>query len=100
MYKVVFIVVVMVLFGFVGVVGLDIIVVGEVNGMFYIDLFEDVVLLYVVQIIVIVEVGDYNDVVFYCVIDGFMVQIGDVVYGKLGVDMCCVGIGGLDFGII
>lgn len=68
------------------------------DGVVVIELLLDVVLQYVVCMKELVCVGKYDNVVFYCVIDGFMVQIGDVEYGNMENDfnLCCVGIGGLD----
>lgn len=69
--------------------------VGIVKGQIVLDLYVDKVFKYVECLVVLVKVGNYDGVVFYCVIDGFMVQIGDVEFGKYGVDMVCVGMGGL-----
>lgn len=100
MHKVALTVAAIVLSGPVGAAGLDITVAGEANGTFHIDLFEDVAPLHVAQITAIAEAGDYNDVVFHRVIDGFMAQTGDVVHGKLGADMRRAGTGGSDLGTI
>ena len=100
MHKVALIVAAMALSGPVGAAGLDVTVAGEANGTFHIDLFEDVAPLHVAQITAIAEAGDYNDVVFHRVIDGFMAQTGDVVHGKLGADMRRAGTGGSDLGSI
>ena len=80
--------------------GLDVTVAGEANGTFHIDLFEDVAPIHVAQITAIAEAGDYDNVVFHRVIDGFMAQTGDVVHGKVGADMRRAGTGGSDLGTI
>jgi cyclophilin family peptidyl-prolyl cis-trans isomerase len=80
--------------------GLEIDVTGEANGTIKIDLFEDVAPLHVAQISAIAEAGDYNDVVFHRVIDGFMAQTGDVENGKAGGNLSRAGTGGSDLGNI
>ena len=75
--------------------GLEIEIAGEgANGVVTIDLLEDVAPKHVEQIVAIAEAGDYNDVVFHRVIQGFMAQTGDVEHGRLGSDMRRAGTGG------
>ncbi|MBQ2263449.1 MAG: peptidylprolyl isomerase [Loktanella sp.] len=80
--------------------GLEIDIAGEANGTIVIDLFEDVAPLHVAQITAIAEAGDYDNVVFHRVIDGFMAQTGDVENGVMGSDMSRAGTGGSDLGNI
>ena len=40
------------------------------------------------------EAGEYDNVAFHRVIDGFMAQTGDVEHGKMGGDMRMAGMGG------
>ncbi|MFN3664356.1 peptidylprolyl isomerase [Yoonia sp.] len=80
--------------------GLEIDIAGEANGTIVIDLFEDVAPLHVAQITAIAEAGDYDNVVFHRVIDGFMAQTGDVENGVMGADMSRAGTGGSDLGNI
>ena len=75
--------------------GLEIDVAGEANGTIKIDLFEDLAPLHVAQITAIAAAGDYDDVVFHRVIEGFMAQTGDVQFGK-GKDTSRAGMGGSD----
>ncbi len=75
--------------------GLEIDVAGEANGTITIDLFEDLAPLHVAQITAIAAAGDYDDVVFHRVIEGFMAQTGDVQFGK-GEDTSRAGMGGSD----
>lgn len=65
--------------------------------MIVIDFLEGVVLNYVECIVILVQEGFYDDVIFYCVIEGFMVQMGDVQFGKVGGDKWMVGCGGLSY---
>ncbi len=74
--------------------GLEIDVAGEANGTIVIDLFEDTAPLHVAQITAIAEAGDYNNVVFHRVIEGFMAQTGDVQNGVAGGDLSRAGTGG------
>jgi peptidylprolyl isomerase len=80
--------------------GLEIDVAGEANGTIVIDLFEDVAPLHVAQITAIAAAGDYDNVVFHRVIDGFMAQTGDVANGVAGGDLSRAGTGGSDLGNI
>lgn len=78
--------------------GLEITVEGEANGVVTVDLFEDVAPGHVEQITTLVSEGAYDGVVFHRVIEGFMAQTGDVLYGRLGdgFDMRKAGRGGSD----
>ena len=67
---------------------------GDAQGEIEIDLFEDVAPLHVAQILKLAEQGQYNNVVFHRVIEGFMAQTGDVEYGKAGGDIAFAGRGG------
>ena len=68
---------------------------GSTQGEIVIDLLPDVAPKHVEQIVTLAKRGDYDDVVFHRVIDGFMAQTGDVQYGKAGgSDMA--GMGGSD----
>jgi peptidylprolyl isomerase len=80
--------------------GLEIDVTGEANGTIKIDLFEDVAPLHVAQITAIAAAGDYDNVVFHRVIDGFMAQTGDVQNGIAGGNLSRAGTGGSDLGNI
>jgi len=57
---------------------------GQAKGQIVIDLMPDVAPRHVEQIVALAQAGEYNDVVFHRVIDGFMAQTGDVQYGKAG----------------
>ena len=74
--------------------GLKISVEGNAQGEIEIDLFEDVAPLHVAQILKLAEQGQYNNVVFHRVIEGFMAQTGDVQYGKAEGDIAFAGRGG------
>jgi peptidylprolyl isomerase len=76
-----------------GATGIEIDVTGEAEGTIIIDLFEDVAPLHVERITTLAEEGEYDDVVFHRVIDGFMAQTGDVEFGNLGQDMRYAGRG-------
>lgn len=89
-----------VLAGPVTAAGLEIDVAGEANGTIKIDLFEDAAPLHIAQITAIAEAGDYDNVVFHRVIEGFMAQTGDVENGIAGGDMSRAGTGGSDLGNI
>ena len=81
-------------------VGLEIDIAGEANGTITIDLFEDLAPNHVAQITAIAEAGDYDNVVFHRVIEGFMAQTGDVENGVYGADLSRAGTGGSDLGNI
>ncbi|WP_136442357.1 peptidylprolyl isomerase [Pacificoceanicola onchidii] len=80
--------------------GLSVEIAGEgANGTVVIDLFEDVAPGHVAQITELAEAGEYDNVVFHRVIDGFMAQTGDVMFGDSaadGFDMRMAGRGGSD----
>ncbi|WP_425038847.1 peptidylprolyl isomerase [Primorskyibacter sp. S187A] len=77
--------------------GLEIEIAGEgANGVVKVDLLEDVAPGHVERITALAADGQYNDVVFHRVIDGFMAQTGDVQFGKMGGDMRMAGRGGSD----
>ena len=67
---------------------------GTVQGHIEIDLFEEIAPLHVAQISKLAEQGQYDNVVFHRVIEGFMAQTGDVEYGKAGGDISFAGRGG------
>lgn len=73
---------------------LDIEVAGEANGIITIDLMEQHAPLHAERLVTLAEAGDYDNVVFHRVIDGFMAQTGDVEYGKFGEDLRLAGRGG------
>jgi cyclophilin family peptidyl-prolyl cis-trans isomerase len=54
------------------------------DGVVDIELLPEVAPLHVERIVTLTERGDYNDVLFHRVIEGFMAQTGDVQYGKVG----------------
>ena len=74
--------------------GLIITVDGKAQGKIEIDLFEDVAPLHVSQILNLADQGQYDNVVFHRVIEGFMAQTGDVEFGKAGGDIALAGRGG------
>ena len=58
-------------------------VAGETNGIFVIDLDEDVAPAHADRLVEISKAGLYDGVAFHRVIDGFMAQTGDVQYGNV-----------------
>ncbi len=60
----------------------EVLVIELKNGEVLIELFEEDAPQHVSRIKELAASGDYDDVVFHRVIDGFMVQTGDVQYGK------------------
>ncbi|MDB6453318.1 peptidylprolyl isomerase [Falsirhodobacter sp. 20TX0035] len=52
------------------------------NGQVVIDLLPDVAPKNVAQVVALAKSGEYDNVVFHRVIDGFMAQTGDVQFGK------------------
>lgn len=84
--------------------GLEIQIAGEgANGTVTVDLFDDVAPMHVAQITALAADGQYDNVVFHRVIDGFMAQTGDVQYGDAeaeGFSMKMAGRGGSDLGDI
>ena len=73
---------------------LKITIAGNAQGQIEIDLFEDIAPLHVAQISKLAEQGQYDNVIFHRVIEGFMAQTGDVEYGKAGGDIAFAGRGG------
>ena len=67
---------------------------GEANGEIVIDLLEDVAPLHVERITKIASAGEYDNIVFHRVIDGYMAQTGDVEYGEAGGNLQYAGRGG------
>ena len=74
--------------------GYPITVDGKAQGEIKIDLFEYVAPMHVSQILNLADQGQYDNVVFHRVIEGFMAQTGDVEYGKAGGDIALAGRGG------
>ena len=69
------------------------------DGDVKIELFEDVAPNHVKRIKELAEAGNYDNVVFHRVIDGFMAQTGDVKFGKSDsndFDLRRAGMGGSD----
>ena len=69
------------------------------DGDVKIELFEDIAPNHVKRIKELADSGNYNNVVFHRVIDGFMAQTGDVKFGKSGSDnfnLSSAGMGGSD----
>ncbi len=75
---------------------LEITVSGDASGTIVIDLLPQVAPEHVAQIIALADAGEYDNVVFHRVIDGFMAQTGDVQFGKAGGDVAQAGRGGSD----
>ncbi len=75
---------------------LELDVTGEAQGTIVIDLYDEVAPQHVERIAQLAESGEYDNVVFHRVIDGFMAQTGDVEFGHLGQDMRYAGRGGSD----
>jgi peptidylprolyl isomerase len=72
-------------------------VAGQTTGTIEIQLARDLAPNHVNRIIAIAEAGGYDGVVFHRVIDGFMAQTGDVLYGKKDGDAIMrAGMGGSD----
>jgi peptidylprolyl isomerase len=72
------------------------------DGEVEIALRPDIAPLHVEQIKTLVRRGDYDNVAFHRVIEGFMAQTGDVQYGDMedGYNSQLVGTGGSDLGNI
>jgi cyclophilin family peptidyl-prolyl cis-trans isomerase len=68
------------------------------DGPVVIQLMPEVAPKHVAQIKALVAKGEYNNVAFHRVIDGFMAQTGDVKFGNLskGYDASQAGMGGSD----
>ena len=64
------------------------------NGSITIDLKEGLAPLHTSRILDLANDGQYNNVVFHRVIDGFMAQTGDVEHGISGSDLSLAGTGG------
>lgn len=73
-------------------------VAGEAEGTIRIDLRPDVAPLHVERVLTLAERGDYDNVVFHRVIEGFMAQTGDVQHGRAGASLARAGTGGSDLG--
>ncbi|MCB2111072.1 MAG: peptidylprolyl isomerase [Defluviimonas sp.] len=69
-------------------------VAGQARGDIVIDLMPDIAPKNVERVIELARSGAYNNVSFHRVIDGFMVQTGDVQYGKITGDLSKAGQGG------
>lgn len=69
---------------------------GQAKGQIVIDLQPELAPRHVAQITELAKKGEYDNVVFHRVIDGFMAQTGDVQYGKKGADLSMAGAGGSD----
>lgn len=69
---------------------------GEAKGRIVIDLRPDLAPKHIERITTLAKRGDYDNVVFHRVIEGFMAQTGDVQYGKAGGDLQSAGTGGSD----
>ena len=61
---------------------LKITIAGTAQGQIEIDLFEDIAPLHVAQISKLAGQGQYDNVIFHRVIEGFMAQTGDVEFGN------------------
>ena len=66
------------------------------QGTVVIDLLPDVAPKHVERLTELAEAGDYDNVVFHRVIDGFMAQTGDVQFGRADGDTARAGMGGSD----
>ena len=72
-------------------------ILGNSKGVIQIELFDNLAPSHVGRVITLASEGDYDEVVFHRVIDGFMAQTGDVQYGKLSSDQRhFAGMGGSD----
>lgn len=69
---------------------------GNVSGLIVIDLEESLAPNNVARLVDLTEAGAYNEVAFHRVIDGFMVQTGDVQFGKISGDTSRAGVGKSD----
>jgi peptidylprolyl isomerase len=69
---------------------------GESKGTIVLDLREDLAPEHVARLVELTKEGAYDGVVFHRVIEGFMVQTGDVQNGKQGEDTSEAGMGGSD----
>ncbi len=64
------------------------------DGTVAIQLLPDVAPLHTARMKELARAGEYDNVVFHRVIDGFMAQTGDVQFGKSGGDTSRAGMGG------
>ncbi|MGR3502819.1 peptidylprolyl isomerase [Pseudaestuariivita sp.] len=69
---------------------------GAEKGVIQIDLLEDVAPQHAERISSLAAAGEYDNVVFHRVIDGFMAQTGDVEFGEAGGNTRMAGRGGSD----
>ncbi|WP_259774786.1 peptidylprolyl isomerase [Aliiroseovarius crassostreae] len=77
---------------------LEITVEGEANGQIELTLRPDLAPQHVERMLTLAREGQYDNVVFHRVIEGFMAQTGDVKYGKKDGDkMDYAGMGGSDY---
>ena len=79
---------------------LKITIAGTAQGQIEIDLFEDIAPLHVAQISKLAEQGQYDNVIFHRVIEGFMAQTGDVQFGNSqspNFDLSRAGTGGSEY---
>ncbi len=67
---------------------------GAAKGTVIVDLLADVAPLHVAQITALAAEGEYDNVLFHRVIDGFMAQTGDVQFAKSGGETAMAGMGG------
>ena len=67
---------------------------GAANGQVVIELATDTAPQHVAQIVALANAGEYDNVMFHRVIDGFMAQTGDVRFGKVGAENAMAGMGG------
>ena len=67
---------------------------GTANGQVVIELAADTAPQHVAQIVALANAGEYDNVMFHRVIDGFMAQTGDVRFGKVGAENAMAGMGG------
>ena len=67
---------------------------GAANGQVVIELAADTAPQHVAQIVALANAGEYDNVMFHRVIDGFMAQTGDVRFGKVGAENAMAGMGG------
>ncbi|MDP5308276.1 peptidylprolyl isomerase [Paracoccus spongiarum] len=69
---------------------------GTPRGTITLDLLSETAPRHVERLVELARAGAYDGVVFHRVIDGFMVQTGDVQHGKQGGDTAMAGMGGSD----
>jgi cyclophilin family peptidyl-prolyl cis-trans isomerase len=69
---------------------------GTAKGTITLDLLADKAPKHVERLVELAKAGAYDGVVFHRVIDGFMVQTGDVQHGKQGGNTAQAGMGGSD----